>query len=478
MSKHIENIHKLLIKNNYPKVDQIKELPSSGSDRIYFRVFFLDEKTDSVLASFNPEINENIAHYSFTMHFRAKGLNVPEIYARDESYQYFLLQDLGNISLMDKLNSLDKPQLLNIYKKVIDELLRFQIEGIKGIDLDVAYPVKEFGFENIMWDLNYFKYYFIKPHNISFNELLLEKDFINFAEFLLSANSEFFLYRDFQTRNIMIMNEEPWFIDFQGGRKGPLHYDLVSLLYQAKANLGEDLRTQLLNYYLDSLSKINEKDALEFKIHYNAFVYFRTMQVLGAYGFRGKVERKGHFLQSIPFAIKNLEELLKKYPLEIQLPHLQKVFEQILKNDDYKQNHLHITNKLKVSINSFSYKKAGIPIDISGNGGGFVFDCRGLPNPGRYKELKDFTGQQKQVIDFLKESVEMDAFLSNCYNLSKDSISNYLERGFGNLQINFGCTGGKHRSVYSAEWMSRSLKDYFKEDITIDLRHLQIEKGV
>lgn len=477
MSSHIENISKLLKENNFPDVDQIKELPSSGSSRVYFRVYFLNPNHKSILASFNQEVSENIAHYSFTLHFRSKGLNVPEIYAKDNSYRYFLLQDLGDISLFAKLDDFDKDQLLITYKKVIDQLLKFQIEGIKGLDLDVAYPVKEFSHENVMWDLNYFKYYFIKTHDIIFDELRLENDFKTFAKFLLLAKSDFFLYRDFQSRNIMLYDDEPWFIDFQGGRKGPLQYDLVSLLYQAKANLGNDVKDELLSYYLKSLSKKSAQKAGEFKKYYDAFIYFRTMQVMGAYGFRGKIERKGHFLQSIPFVIRSLRELLESKDLQINIPELSNIFKQISEIKDYNIPSKKSKN-LVVSISSFSFKKLGIPVDMSGNGGGFIFDCRALPNPGRYKELKDFTGLEKPVIEFLKEKKEMDDFLVNCLKLTKDSISNYLERGFGNLQVNFGCTGGKHRSVYSAEWMSHKLKDYFKDKISIELRHLQIEKGI
>lgn len=477
MLSHIENILLLLQLNNFPEVDQIKELPSSGSNRIYFRVYFSNPKQKNILASFNSEINENIAQYSFTLHFRSKGFNIPEIYAKDSSYRYFLLQDLGDISLFGDLESLNKKQLLAIYKKVIDSLLVFQIEGIKGLDLDVAYPVKKFSLENVMWDLNYFKYYFIKTHNIIFDELQLEKDFVSFSKFLLSARSEFFLYRDFQSRNIMLVDNEPWFIDFQGGREGPLQYDLVSLLYQAKANLGDDIKDELLNYYLKSLSNISPVYANEFNKYYDAFIYFRTMQVMGAYGFRGIIQHKGHFLQSIPFVIRNLNELSQNKPLQLHIPELLNVFKQISEIKDY-NNPQDESENLVVNISSFSFKKLGIPIDISGNGGGFVFDCRALPNPGRYKELRDFTGMEKPVIEFLKEKKEMDSFLSNCFNLSKDSIENYLDRGFMNLQINFGCTGGKHRSVYSAEWMSRKLKDSFNDKISIELRHHQIEKGI
>ena len=477
MKNHLDHISQLLIEHNFPAVDQIKELPSSGSNRIYFRVYFLNLKHKSILASFNPEISENIAHYSFTLHFRSKGFKVPEIYAKDSSYCYFLLQDLGDISLFSKLNSFDSKQLLITYKKVIDNLLSFQIQGIKDLDLDVAYPVKEFSIENVMWDLNYFKYYFIKTHDIVFDELQLEKDFKTFANFLLSAKSEFFLYRDFQSRNIMLVKDEPWFIDFQGGRQGPLQYDLVSLLYQAKANLGDEFKDELLTYHLKSLLKVSSESFEEFKKYYDAFIYFRTMQVMGAYGFRGKIERKGHFLQSIPFVIKSLKDLLKTKVLQLNIPELISIFNQISEITDY-NNPQKKSDKLLISIASFSFKKLGIPIDTSGNGGGYIFDCRSLPNPGRYKELKDFTGLEEPVIEFLREKEEMDKFLINCFNLSKDSINNYLERGFENLQISFGCTGGKHRSVYSAEWMKQQLDDYFNGKIKIELRHLQIEKGI
>lgn len=477
MISHINKISQLLSENDFSAVDYIKELPSSGSNRIYFRIYFLDKNKQSILASFNPDINENIAHYSFTLHFKNKGFNVPEIYAKDSTYKYFLLQDLGDLSLFDDIKNLNNENLIAIYKIVLNKLLKFQIEGIDGLDLDVAYPVKEFSFNNILWDLNYFKYYFVKTHNLIFNELQLEKDFKTFADFLLTAKNDFFLYRDFQSRNIMIHKNKPWFIDFQGGRKGPLAYDVVSLLFQAKANLNNEIKEELFDYYLNELSKISEGLASNLKENYDAFIYFRTMQVMGAYGFRGKVERKGHFLQSIPFAIISLKELLKNKKLNIHIPELLNVLQQISEITEY--NELNIkSDKLLIDVSSFSYKKGGIPTDISGNGGGFVFDCRFLPNPYRHKELKEFTGQQKPIIDFFKEKKEMDIFLANSFNLVKDSIENYLERNFDNLQINFGCTGGKHRSVYSAEWMAKKLQHYFKDKINLTLKHHQIEKGI
>lgn len=477
MTNHIENITALLVANNYAEVDEVKELPGSGSRRIYFRITFAAFGKKSILASFNPEVGENIAQYSFTIHFRNKGLKVPEIFAKDSSYRYFLLEDVDGPVLFDLLNTMNEEETIKIYKKVLDKLIDFQTLGIDGLDLDVAYPTAQFGTENIMWDLNYFKYYFLKTHNIIFDEHLLEKDFESFAGKLLEAKSEFFLYRDFQSRNILLKNGEPWFIDFQGGRKGPLQYDVVSLLYQAKAGLSENIKENLLKYYLDKLEKRTNESSTDFLKSYTYFVYFRTMQVMGAYGFRGLVERKGHFLQSIPYAIENLTHLLENKPLSLDIPELKQIFNQIVGIREYNKVENNTGDKLIVEINSFSFKKKGIPVDTSGNGGGHVFDCRALPNPGRYKEFRDFTGLQKPVIEFLEQKKEMDSFLANCLNIVRESIDNYLERGFGNLQVNFGCTGGKHRSVYSAEWINKNLKDTFGEKISIRIRHRQIEKG-
>ncbi|NOY50697.1 MAG: phosphotransferase [Chlorobi bacterium] len=474
---HIENINQILAKNNYPKVEEIVELPSAGSARLYFRVFFEYYGHKPVLAAFNPEVNENIAQYSFSMHFLKKGLNVPEIYAKDESYRYFLLQDLGDQTMLDAAASMKTGEKRKLYQKVLKQLLRFQTQGIKGLDLDVAWPVKKFGPDNILWDLNYFKYYFIKTHTIYFDELKLETDFRNLSKLLLAAKPGFFLYRDFQARNIMIHNGEPWFIDFQGGRQGPLVYDVVSLLYQAKANLMEGFRDELSDFYLDELKKQSTNLAEDFKEHYHWFIWFRIMQVMGAYGYRGKLQAKAHFLQSIPYVIKNIKILLEQKPLGDGFAELKSVFMQIC---DLKEYELITTirEKLQVNINSFSYKKGGYPIDISGNGGGFAFDCRALPNPGRYKNLKDFTGRDKMVIDFLNEKPETKLFVNQAYTMVKQSIDNYLDRGFNNLQINFGCTGGKHRSVYCAEKIAGLIIGKYSERVIVSLRHQQLEKGI
>lgn len=468
---HIQNIRALLKKAGYPDRCQIMPLPSSGSNRVYYRIVFSDGNSPaSLIASYNHDVSENIAQYSFTMHFRSLGLNVPEIYARDDSYRYFLMQDLGDTALFDMLGN-DREKAIEHYKNAVADLVRFQVEGIKNLDLDVAYPIKEFNRRSIMWDLNYFKYYFVKPNNIDFNENLLEDDFRKFTELLLDTEIEYFNYRDFQSRNIMVFNNDLWYIDFQGGRQGPLQYDLVSLLYQAKANLSGGTRNFLYNHYMETLNVALPGKQAMFEKHYSDFIYFRLMQVMGAYGFRGLIQRKAHFLQSIPLAISSLSNLLQKSQLSANLPELNKVFDQI-SSLDYRtapENN----NELTISVNSFSYKKKGIPIDITGNGGGHVFDCRSLPNPGRIAELRDFTGLQQPVINYLEDQNEMKEFLANAMNIIEQSICNYQKRKFNDLQINFGCTGGRHRSVYSASKVAQHIRSKFSS-VNVGISHLEL----
>ena len=473
MKNHIKEIRNLLKKNNFPIPVEINELPSSGSDRIYFRILFNKEKPNSLIAAYNPDVSENIAWYSFSVHFLNKELNVPEIYARDESYRYFLLQDMGNETLFDVLKSRGEEDVKKYYQQAIHYLVQFQVKGIEDLDLDVAYPVKQFDRRSILWDLNYFKYYFIKPNNIGFNESMLEDEFHALADQLLESGQDYFLYRDFQARNIMIHQNQTWFIDFQGGRKGPLQYDLVSLLYQARANISEKFRDELYEFYLTELEKEIPGTSVEFNKHFNYFIYFRLMQVLGAYGFRGIIQRKGHFLESIPNAISNLEYLIAHKPLSGNFKTLIAIFKKLVSiKNSYQTSGS--SDKLTVFISSFSYKKNGYPIDRTENGGGFVFDCRALPNPGRITELKDYSGLEKPVVDYLSGKPEVKLFLDDAFQLVDRSVENYLERGFNYLSVNFGCTGGKHRSVFSAEQLKKHLNKYTNR-ILIKTKHLQLD---
>ena len=452
----------------------VKPLPLSGSNRKYYRFFF--ENGDTLIGSFNPDVKENEAHYVFTKHFRKKGLPVPDILAKDETFQYFILEDLGDDTLLAlKEKEGLSERIKGVYHKAVKDLLRFQVEGIKDLDISKAYPSGSFDYRSVMWDLNYFKYSFVKTNDISFDENLLENDFERFAKSLLDTDLNFFMYRDFQARNIMVKDDSLWYIDFQGGRKGPLQYDVVSLLYQAKAALPDEFRDELLEVYLRGLEEILPGQSADFKKYYPHFVYFRLMQVLGAYGFRGLFQKKSHFLQSIPFAIENLKNFMDTNPFSDEYPELKNVLIQIadLKSYDFPT---FSKDKLNVLITSFSYKKTGYPVDITENGGGFVFDCRALPNPGRIAELKDFTGLDKEVIEYLETKHEVKRFLDNIFELVDLSIDNYLERGFSNLAVNFGCTGGQHRSVYSAEKLKKHLNEKYNGKLNIILKHIELEK--
>ncbi len=455
------------------EVKSISTLPASGSYREYIRI---SSENKSAMGVFNADQKENAAYLGFSDHFLKQELKVPQIYARNEKECVYLIEDLGSTTLFDYLQKLRMDDqfptdLMEIYKKTVRELVQFQLKGGDGLDFQLCYPRKAFDRQSMHWDLSYFKYYFLKLTQIPFDEQKLEDDFNVFMDYLLTAKQDYFLYRDFQSRNIMVKNGEPWFIDFQGGRKGALHYDLASLLYDGKADLPNSVREQLLDEYLNELQQHIELDRTEFKNQYTAFVYIRIMQAMGAYGFRGFYEKKEHFLKSIPYALKNITYLLQQHPLPIEIPELTKVLYALTESEKLKQ-----INALTVTINSFSYKR-GIPFDMSGNGGGFVFDCRAIHNPGRYPEYKHVTGKDPEVIDFFAKEPEMKDFLDDVFSIVSKSVEKYISRGFKHLMVNFGCTGGQHRSVYSAENLARYLKE--KYAVTIELKHIEqeIKKG-
>ncbi len=362
--------------------------------------------------------------------------------------------------------------MVQAYRKVVAVLPRFQVEAGRDLNYAVCYPRASFDRQSIAWDLNYFKYYFLRLAAIPFNEQALEDDFDRLTNFLLSAPHDYFLYRDFQSRNIMLRNGEPYFLDYQGGRKGALQYDIASLLYDAKADLTPGLRQQLLDDYLARLSGFIALDREAFLHYYYAYVYARILQALGAYGFRGFYERKTHFLQSVPYALKNVRWLLHNVKLPIELPTLMGAFQSMLASE--KLNGLaNEAQKLTVRIFSFSFHQ-GLPKDESGNGGGFVFDGRCLPNPGREERFKPLTGRDQPVIDYLNQQESAHQFLASVLSLVDASISNYQQRGFQNLMISFGCTGGQHRSVFLAEQLAKRLRD--RSGLEIVVRHLELEK--
>ncbi|MCU1242530.1 MAG: hypothetical protein JWO71_3256 [Candidatus Acidoferrum typicum] len=420
---------------------------------------------------------ENVAFLEFSKHFRRHRLPVPEIYGEDLDQGAYLEEDLGDTTLFEFLSKNRKGEniaapVVEAYRKSVEVLPRFQADAGCDLNYEVCYPIGSFDRQSIAWDLNYFKYYFLRLAGIPFNEQALENDFGRLADFLLSAPRDYFLYRDFQSRNILLRDGEPFFVDYQGGRKGALQYDIASLLYDAKADLPPELRQELLDHYLDALGRYIKVDREAFMRHYYAYVYVRIMQALGAYGFRGFYERKAHFLQSVPYALKNLRWLLHHVELPIELPTLMGAFRSMLASEKL-QGLASEADNLVVRIFSFSFH-VGLPKDESGNGGGFVFDGRSLPNPGREERFKALTGKDAPVIDYLNQQESVHQFLASVMSLVDASVGSYKERGFKNLMVSFGCTGGQHRSVFLAEQLAKRLRA--KNGVEVAVRHLELEK--
>ena len=453
------------------EVSFFEQLPASGSYREYAR---MKSPHHQAVGAYNQDVKENQAFIEFSAHFRNKDIPVPHIYSVSPDQECYLQEDLGNTTLFDFLTKTRETEgfsekIVEEYKKVLRQLPRIQLVAGKDIDYSVCYPREAFDKQSMMWDLNYFKYYFLKLAKIPFDEQALEDDFQAFSDYLLTVNDNAFLYRDFQSRNVMLKDGQVYFIDYQGGRKGALQYDLASLLYDAKANIPEAEREELLEFYLDELEQYKHIDRKKFKSLFVGYVMIRIMQAMGAYGFRGFYEKKEHFLKSIPFALKNLETLLTKNTIQVSLPELFKVLKAVTESS-FLKSISPTDERLTVRISSFSYKK-GIPKDPSGNGGGFVFDCRAIHNPGRYLEYKHLTGKDPQVQKFLEEKSTIVDFLSPVFSLVSQSVEVYLSRGFSHLCVSFGCTGGQHRSVYSAEKLAEYLKNNYP--VTVVLQHIE-----
>ena len=459
-------------------VENITALPRSGSYREYYR---LRSGEMSIIGVYNADRKENEAFVNFTKHFLSANLAVPAILAEDLDNNIYLLEDLGDTTLYSYLSEHrengDIPEIvLDVYKRIVLELPHFQVRGNKGLEYDFCYPRSSFDKQSMMWDLNYFKYYFLKLAKVPFDEQELENDFQHFSDWLLEEQNDFFLYRDFQSRNIMIFHDKIYYIDYQGGRKGALQYDLASLLYDAKADIPEKDRILLINTYLDSLEELIDVDRERFIRYFPGFALIRLLQAMGAFGFRGFYEKKPHFLKSIPYALKSLVQLFDHHELPIHIPHLLQVLKSLPESPELRQftDSRKYTGQLMVEINSFSYKR-GIPLDLSENGGGFVFDCRAIHNPGRYEQYQKLTGVDPEVKEFLNRHGDANHFVENAYHLIEPSIKNYIDRNFTNLMINFGCTGGQHRSVFCAEKMKEILQNTFGDHIEITIKHREME---
>ena len=454
----------------------IKPLAESGSSRKYYRII-----TDgpSLIGAYNANVEENEAFFYLTEHFNAFGLQVPKLLAINNKRDCYLQSDLGDETLFgiiqrDLKTGGYSDSTIALLKQALDQLVRFQIEGHQGLDYNKVYPVPCFDKTAVIDDLDYFKYYFVKPHaSIVFNESRLKAEFQRFADFVSEAANDYFMFRDFQSRNIMISQGKPYFIDYQGGRKGPLQYDVVSLLYQVKAQMPPALREVLLQHYKKALETRVDLSAIHFDKYYPYFVYLRLLQVLGAYGFRGLIQKKAHFIESIPFALNELKAWNESNPLS-EFPELQNVINQLIELPNLSSFHSPLSSphsQLTVTVNSFSFKK-GYPDDFSGNGGGFVFDCRALPNPGREPEFRTKTGRDWEVVEYLEAKPQTNEFLKHVKAVIGQSVDNYLERHFSNLMVSFGCTGGQHRSVYFAQSIADWLKATYPQ-INVKLNHIE-----
>ncbi|MBR1626632.1 MAG: phosphotransferase [Bacteroidales bacterium] len=463
--KEIENLFEKTFKE---KITNIEVIKATGSNRYYERLI---SKNRSCIGAYNKDTKENRAFISFSKQLKANCINVPEIYAEDLSNNVYLQQDLGDTTLFDYLKTHSIEDTMPYYIKVMEQLAKMQT--INNFDYADAYPTKEFDRRSMLWDCNYFKYYFLKFFDIQFDEKLLEEDFNTLIDYLQSCRQDFFVYRDFIPRNIMLVNKEPYFIDYQGGRKGSLYYDIASFLFNSKTDLTNSVRKQLFDIYISNIRHYAHIDKEDSRRYFIAYVYFRLIQNLGAYGFRGIYEKKKSFIRSIPFALINLKYLIEEEYLDIRIPCLMSCFSQLL--NCQKIFEIVRNNKLAISIKSFSYKR-GYPYDVSGNGGGFIFDCRALPNPGREEKFKQKTGLDKEVSEYLQQFKEVDSFFENAMNLVKQTIDNYLKRDFSNLSIYFGCTGGRHRSVYLAQKCGELLSQNVDLDVTIQHLEQNIEK--
>lgn len=511
-NKKMEKLIKLYTEWSGAEPVSTEQLAGAGSNRQYYR--FTAEDGTTVIGVIGTSRDENHAFIYLAEHFEQRQLPVPHILAQSDDGLRYLQTDLGSTSLFDAIrggreaggryNQREK-QLL---KATIRQLPNIQIRGARGLDWQNCYPQPEFDEDSVLFDLNYFKYCFLKPSGLDFHELKLEANFRLFAKDLTSENIDSFLYRDFQARNVMLdADGNPQFIDFQGGRRGPYYYDLASFLWQASARYSDKLRRELVAEYYDALQQYTEVPSLRhFVNRLSLFVLFRTLQVLGAYGFRGYFERKKHFLDSIPPAMDNLRALLKLgeqvFPYPYMMDMLRRLTEMpryahieepaVSRADGYKTTDKNVyeahpqdgpatfskydgKGPLRVRVFSFSFRK-GIPADESGNGGGYVFDCRSTHNPGRYEPYKKLTGLDEPVIRFLEDDGEILTFLNSVYKLADAHVQRYIDRGFTDLMFSFGCTGGQHRSVYSAQHLAEHLHEKFGIEVHICHREQGIEQ--
>ncbi len=452
-------------------------LPQSGSDRRYLR---LQAAKQSYIATYGLNVPENEAFTYFSKHFHSNDLPVPEIIAINGDKTIYLQEDLGNESLLNRLESEGHTDAVkDLLKESLHQLARLQVLGNVGLDYRYCLTAKEFGKQAILSDLLYFKYYFLDTLQAPYDKQQMLDDFEMLSNYLEHTDYKFFMFRDFQSRNIYLKGNRPYFIDYQGGMAGAPQYDAASMIWQARAELSAEWKDELLEHYMNSLEKVLEKtfDREKFIGQFYGFVLIRLLQVLGAYGFRGLFERKAQFLTSIPLALRNLKWFLENKPLQIELPEFTRMLRFVVTDDiinRFDPPKASPDSPLTVYINSFSYKITGYPSDESSHGGGYVFDCRGVLNPGRLEKFKVLTGKDKEVQDYLEQNTKMPSFINSVFDLVDINVEDYLQRGFERLSINFGCTGGQHRSVYAAEQTARHLRNKYKVNTVI--KHIEQDK--
>jgi len=447
-------------------------IPQSGSDRTYFRI---KTATSSLIATHGNNIRENDTFIYFSNHFKLVGCPVPRVLAVNEDRTAYLQEDFGNVSLLNCLEANGfTSEVFDLFKLSLKRLAHLQVMGDSGLDYSRCITSQEFGKQAILSDLLYFKYYFLDTLQLPYDKEKLIDDFEALSAYLSRVDHKYFMFRDFQSRNIIVKDGEVYFIDFQGGMKGALQYDVASMLWQARAELPESWKSELLQYYISCLEELLQSavDRIRFTSQYNGYVLIRLLQVLGAYGFRGLFERKAQFLTSIPQALKNLASFVGLQGMGISVPEFERLLS-IIVSDEIRGRFEHVKavdeTPLVVKISSFSYRN-GFPDDACGNGGGFVFDCRGILNPGRFDEYKTKTGRDKAVMDFLEQKTRMKEFLIGVFSIVDISVEDYIKRGFADLQVGFGCTGGQHRSVYAADALARHLKNKFH--VKVEVTHL------
>ncbi len=478
MQQITEDIKALFATTRNEPVSDVEKIPQSGSDRIYYRI---NTGTKTYIATYGHNIKENETFIYFSRYFKKNGCSVPEIFCVNDAHTIYIQEDFGDTSLLNKLEEHGyNDYVYSLFQQSLKNLAWLQIKGGNGIDYNYSLTAKEFGKQAILSDLLYFKYYFLDTLKYAYDKQALLDDFEALSNYLTHTENKHFMFRDFQSRNVMVKDDKVHFIDYQGGMRGALQYDVASLLWQARAELPEEWKTGLLEYYIDEANKLLETPADKniFIAQYNGYVLIRLLQVMGAYGFRGLFERKAHFLTSIPLALRNLKSLTENQRMGIAVPTFEKCLRFCVTDEVINRfEPLQATEKtpLVVEINSFSYRK-GIPHDETDNGGGFVFDCRGILNPGRFDEYKKLTGRDKPVKDFLEQRTKMPDFLNSVFDIVDISVADYIKRDFSHLIINFGCTGGQHRSVYAADALARHLKNKFK--VKVALHHkVQDEKN-